>query len=102
MTFYVSAQCYLGPGAAGHFYFPQVPLEPPLFALAYPNGTEIGKHSLWTEWHGISQFNFMVQDRYGVEDHMVSVYSYWVRVQNEIPDTSDTFTIQAWRPFEPA
>ncbi|MGW4339206.1 hypothetical protein ACWEK5_41375 [Rhodococcus koreensis] len=97
-TFYSSGPCYLGPGAAGHFYL-DVPLLPPLFALAYPDTTELGKHSLWTEWHGISRFNGMMEDwETGAPTPAPPVYSYWIRVQNEHGDRSETFTIKAYRP----
>lgn len=89
---YTSHECFLAPGQSNHFGFNLAVYPGPFFALAVPNTTtRSGKHSLWTEWHGVSRF-------VGSQEIPVITDTYWVRVQNEQSDRSETFFIHAWIP----
>ncbi|GHF91749.1 hypothetical protein GCM10018790_81070 [Kitasatospora xanthocidica] len=88
---YTSQECFLAAGQSGSFGFSLAVYPGPYFALAMPNTTRPGKHTLWTEWHGVSR-------GVGSEEIPVIRDTYWLRVQNEQPDQSETFFIYAWIP----
>ncbi len=67
-----------------------------MFYMAYPTTLEPGKHSLWTEWHGIARYN-----NYAEDGTLSQANVHYVRVQNEHGDRSETFRIRAWRPWQP-
>ncbi|MGW4531795.1 hypothetical protein ACWEOI_12680 [Nocardia sp. NPDC004340] len=88
--FYVSGFTYLGAGEVRHFELLEIPPDRiPLFALAMPVTIWAGKHALWTQWQGVSLVNKLGAN--GPE----SIYSQWVRVQNEMTDRDESFHIYA-------